>query len=617
MRFALSPRQLLTSKWAQAYASCAVVALIAVWGHRFPAGIDLPQHANLFQIWAHLGHAETGYSFYYEILPFTPYLLTYLIAWPLAVIGGGMFAAKVLLSAAVLATPWQMKRWLDRVGGEGWWSLGGFVVALGFGYHWGFLSWTLSFPLAFAYFAALEDQRKEPSRVHIARAAALALALFFCHAMTFGICLLLAGVFALWEGHIRRIVVQSLHAFPVLLVVAWWATVPKRPPIAHPPGWPPEIARLATLFGGTFSAHAEYWWAVVGLGIVVVTFAVTKPTLAASPRRWLPTLFSLVGVAALPDTINNVWLIGTRAAGFVHAFAPGAVDPSPEPAVRRRTHALSWALVLAALLALNVRLYRYNEELDGLDEIIAAVEPGADVHGLVPETGGDSAVLGPWALGQVMAWITTVKGGILENDSGQYNTIPVQRRIDVVRPRHFRYYLTHGDVGLGQAMAAGRAGAPVTLARRAGRWNLFEALRSPLVIGGVTVVRWGQEWGELMSGQSVTGSPLTVAGTTFAQGLGTHSRSSIEVRVPAGAHRLTGKVGIDDAAGCPFGAIFRVYGPGHRELWTSGDVHLGEHARPFSVEVPGHEPVRDLLLQVDPVRSNDCGHVNWLDLAAQ
>ena len=101
----------------RAFWLCAAFGLAAVWAHRFPAGVDLPQHANLFHIWASLGDGESGYPFFYEISWFTPYLLTYLLALPLTQIGGALFASKVLLSAAVLATPWLMGRWLKAGGG--------------------------------------------------------------------------------------------------------------------------------------------------------------------------------------------------------------------------------------------------------------------------------------------------------------------------------------------------------------------------------------------------------------------------------------------------------------------------------------------------------------------
>jgi hypothetical protein len=215
-----------------------------------------------------------------------------------------------------------------------------------------------------------------------------------------------------------------------------------------------------------------------------------------------------------------------------------------------------------------------------------------------------------------MAWITAERGGILENDSGQYNTIPVQRRIDVARPNHFRYYLTHGSPFSGQGLASARAGIPVTLLRSAGDWNLYEARRPALTFSGFQVVRWGQQWGELQVDQSVSLTPLLIAGIRYEHGLGTHTLSSIHLRLGDASPTLTGKVGLDDAAGCPASAVFTIFGPGHRELWTSGEMHVGEPAKAFSLVVESPKK-RDLLLVAAPVASNACGHGDWVDLAAR
>src|SRR5678816_3348916 len=37
--------------WRAAFLLCGVVAFGTIWLHRYPVGIDLPQHANLFRIW--------------------------------------------------------------------------------------------------------------------------------------------------------------------------------------------------------------------------------------------------------------------------------------------------------------------------------------------------------------------------------------------------------------------------------------------------------------------------------------------------------------------------------------------------------------------------------------
>lgn len=54
-----------------------------------------------------------------------------------------------------------------------------------------------------------------------------------------------------------------------------------------------------------------------------------------------------------------------------------------------------------------------------------------------------------------------------------------------------------------------------------------------------------QGWGSLKMNQSVDGNPLTIAGTVYQQGLGTHADGVIVFTLPEGSRRLSGKVGID------------------------------------------------------------------------
>ena len=37
--------------WRAAFLLCGVVAFGTIWLHRYPVGIDLPQHANLCRLW--------------------------------------------------------------------------------------------------------------------------------------------------------------------------------------------------------------------------------------------------------------------------------------------------------------------------------------------------------------------------------------------------------------------------------------------------------------------------------------------------------------------------------------------------------------------------------------
>jgi hypothetical protein len=598
----------------RAFWLCAAFGLAAVWAPHFPAGVDLPQHANLFHIWASLGDGKSGYRFFYEISWFTPYLLTYLLALPLTKIGGALFAIKVLLSVAVLATPWALGRWLKTIGGEVWWSLWGFVLVFGFGYQWGFISWVLSFPVAFAYLAALEDQHHMPSPRHVLTTLVLVVAIFFMHAVTFAVCVAVGGLLGLLElKRPRRAALELLHLVPGTALALLWVISERRPGVPRPHEWPPRMERIAALFGGAFSAAPSYLWAMVGLAVLAAMTVLARPILARNPRRWLPLLLAALGFAGLPETIHHTWLIGTRFCAFVHGFAPAAFQPTASgPGATRRMRIATVLLVLLALVVLNVRLAWFNRELHGLDEVMRSVEPGSDVYGLLPETGARSEAMGALELGQTMAWVTAIRGGFLHNDSGRYFQIPVQRRLDVAWPSHCRYYLTRGDRDSGRALSAARAKAPVRLIRQSGEWSLFEAERPTQRTGDITVVRYGQEWGDLAVDRAVGGGALTIGGTSFATGLGTHSRSAIEIRLVRRGRAFAGKVGLDDEARGLGRARFLILGAERRQLWSSGHMKTGDPARPFSVSLGGQSG--DILLVTEPAGSNRFGHADWVEL---
>jgi hypothetical protein len=595
-----------------AFSTCAVGALACVWGHHFPAGVDLPQHANLFHVWASMGDPNAGYAFFYEVLFFTPYLLTYAVALPLTMIGGPLFAIKVLLSATVLLTPWQMRRWLVIIRGEPWWALWGFVLALGFGYLWGFLSWMLSFPLAFAYLADLEGLRRGRDEVG-SRLVVLTLLLFFTHALTFAVCGAIGGLVSVTEiRRPREMARQIAHLIPATVLAGAWALRENRPRVPHALEWPPSPDRVVSLFAGAFAPRGEYLWAIVGLGVLATTFVLARPLLVRAPSRWLPLALSVIGFAALPEMVRGTWLVGTRFLAFIHAFAPGAFQPTGGRAAQRRLRFGTLAMVLLALVALNVRLARFNAEISGLGDLIAEVKPGSDVSGLLADTDPDSEALGRAQFYHAMAWIPAERGGFLENDSGRYYQIPVQRRLDVTWPSHPRYFIARGDVERASALAGERANAPVRLAKQSGSWLLFEVERPTLHTGDLTVVRYGEQGGELRVDRSTDGQ-FVIGGRAYETGLGARGRSSIEVRPMHGGGALVGEVGLADGALQSARAEFQVFGSGRTLLWSSGPVTTGSPATPFRVPLPPGPP-DDLLLVTRALDSRGFGDADWVDL---
>jgi len=120
-----------------------------------------------------------------------------------------------------------------------------------------------------------------------------------------------------------------------------------------------------------------------------------------------------------------------------------------------------------------------------------------------------------------------------------------------------------------------------------------------------------QGYGVPMKNKSIDGKTLTIAGKTFERGFGSHSESSLTILLEGKATLFSAQVGIDDEVkGQKPAAEFIVIGDGNK-LWASGIMHLGDAAKPCSVDLTG---VKRLELHVtDGGNGNYYDHVDWVD----
>jgi hypothetical protein len=603
------PRIKFLSTWlARAYAVCAVLALAAVWLHRYPAGTDLPQHANLFQILANYGDPHSGYRFFYDIDFFTPYALLYLLAWPLTKIGGGLFAVKALLSLTVLATPWALEKWLRSVGGERSLGILGFVLVFGFGYQWGFLSFVLATPISFLYLASVEEMRKARTARRLLTSAGFAVLLFFCHGVTFGLVMLASGLACLMQRRLRNIVFDLGHFVPAIAVLVPWYLHHPSDAASGFSAWP-TTDRIVSLFSGLFSKTPSYPASLAAFSAALVLFAAGRPALSLRPARVLPFALALVGLFSIPDWVGATWLVGTRFAQFVHCYSLGAFDFRADERGRRQLQRVAFGVVVAVLLSVNYRLYVFNQELAGLDQVKTQIPGGSDVKLYLGDS--DSEVFGEAALGQAAAWITAERGGFLENDAARYFQIPVQRRGIIPWPTQYPYLVARGT--LRQARSA--VGPEAQIVSSAGHFHVFEAKVIRLDLPGMKFVRYAQSWGKPARDMSVDGDPLSVGGRHYETGIGAHARSILEMRPRAGVHRIRGAVGMDDGAGAPVKAVFRIMDSRRRDLWASRKLSKGDAAESFDVSLKGLDG--DLFLVTEPVADSiNNAHTDWLDVTA-
>jgi len=120
-----------------------------------------------------------------------------------------------------------------------------------------------------------------------------------------------------------------------------------------------------------------------------------------------------------------------------------------------------------------------------------------------------------------------------------------------------------------------------------------------------------QGYGIPMKNKSNDGKTLTIAGETFERGFGTHAVSSLMVLLEGKAVSFSAKVGIDDEIKGQRPAVeFELYGDG-KKLWSSGIMHLGDVAKPCSVQLTGVKKLE--LVVADGGNGNYYDHADWVD----
>jgi alpha-galactosidase len=124
----------------------------------------------------------------------------------------------------------------------------------------------------------------------------------------------------------------------------------------------------------------------------------------------------------------------------------------------------------------------------------------------------------------------------------------------------------------------------------------------------VTLMR--QAWSTPKANQSVSERPLSLTGTAYDHGIGTHANSEFHIDLKGSATRFTATVGIDDCAADAAGVIFRVYGD-RKLLFESEQLHAGDQPAEIDLDLTG---MRTLALIVDDCENGDKeDKADWAD----
>ncbi len=131
-------------------------------------------------------------------------------------------------------------------------------------------------------------------------------------------------------------------------------------------------------------------------------------------------------------------------------------------------------------------------------------------------------------------------------------------------------------------------------------------------ISSLDLSKADQSWGSPQTDKSVSGKPLTIAGTRYEKGFGTNSSSLLIVDLQKSATRFTSSVGIDDDVnGNPKASVEFIVTGDDKVLFRSGVMKAGTKAQSIDVDVTGVSILR--LVVTDAGDGIDYDHADWAD----
>ncbi|MEI7901895.1 MAG: NPCBM/NEW2 domain-containing protein [bacterium] len=117
-------------------------------------------------------------------------------------------------------------------------------------------------------------------------------------------------------------------------------------------------------------------------------------------------------------------------------------------------------------------------------------------------------------------------------------------------------------------------------------------------------------WGSTQSKKTVDNRPLTLRGTVYARGIGTHPPGALSIELDSRGIRFKATAGVDDEVGEQGSVEFMVMGDG-KKLWSSGILKGKGDVKPCDLDIKGIK-VLDLLVDTTP-DGYAYDHSDWAD----
>ena len=414
------------------FALVATYAALPMWVVQHPAIQDLPQHMAAIRVLANYGDPDLAFAQYFTIdLTRTQYLAYYLAAIVLSWPFGVLVANKLLVTAAIVGTPYAMRSLLRAVGADERLAL--FVVPLTWNAHLilGFVNFVAAIPLALAGLALAVRLRARWTRRRAILLGVVALVCFYTHVVPFAFLGLGAALVAIGGGPKETLARWAPLAPSGVAALLWTqlspagestlsaasgggargsaAFVPAMQALHEIPGW------LTDVLHGEADDHL-----LVAFAVVLLLAAVSgaggapapplDPPVARSARLRIALLSPLAALLyfVTPASYDWIWPINARFPLLAILFGITAL-----PRQRGLLGAITLAAALTIAVSSSAEVQRafagFEDEVGPIEEAIEAMPKGARVAGLVFDRGSRHVKFSPFI--HSVAWIQAENGG--------------------------------------------------------------------------------------------------------------------------------------------------------------------------------------------------------------
>lgn len=470
-----------------------------IWIPPWPPMADLPQHAAQAGLLKDLILGRSPWANEVRINLFTPYLIGYALATPLAMVMPMAAALKTVLTAAYAAFGMVGMAIAEELGASRRLDSFYFVSFFGFAYSWGLYTFLVAAPVGLAFIWLSMIYAKRGGVCWGLGLSALGIILLFSHGLVFLLSLPVGALIVLVRTpQIRRVAGRCWPFIPPLVVAALIFLVMQ--------GTEPEVAgALATRIdmGPVVLRIFRFVCGAFGyperVPIVCFILLVAAPFLGGlrldlRRRESLVIALGAIGTAAFaPDWFWGVLFVQPRLTLFLPPAWAWLFSESgaPAPLSGRRLDVVAAA---AGLLALGPHLFqavRFAAETRDFTAVLEAAKPGRRAVGLVLDlhtaTGVDPAVYEYFP-----SWYGADKHGFVDYSLAEFHSEVVRFRaeppvyaagilpleaskFDWGRDGGSRYdYFFVRSAGPIPAHLFGGAPCPPRVVAEKGEWRLFE-----------------------------------------------------------------------------------------------------------------------------------------------